>query len=78
MPWLRSLHSGIVSACHRGDWSYESQVRIQAGYGVVALKNYYPGKSSPNIWDTSVKNGQSKKLANRRRFAQSGTDVMIF
>jgi hypothetical protein len=29
--------SGIVSACHRGDWSYGSRDRIPPGYSVVAF-----------------------------------------
>jgi hypothetical protein len=37
--WRRGLHSGIVSACHRGDWSYGSWDRIPPGYGVVAFIN---------------------------------------
>jgi hypothetical protein len=39
VPWRRGLHGGIVSACHRGDWSHGSWDRIPLGYTVVALKN---------------------------------------
>jgi hypothetical protein len=35
------VHSGIVSAFHRGDRSYWSWDRIPPGYRVVALKNQY-------------------------------------
>jgi hypothetical protein len=30
--------SGVVSACHRGDWSYGSLDRILPGYRVVVFK----------------------------------------
>jgi hypothetical protein len=36
--WWRGLHSGIVSACHRGDWSYGSWDRISPGYWVEASR----------------------------------------
>jgi hypothetical protein len=34
-PAMASWPSGIVSTCHRGDWSYGSWDRIPTGYRVV-------------------------------------------
>jgi hypothetical protein len=36
---LRVWPGGVVSACHRGDWSYVSWDRIPPGHRVVVLKN---------------------------------------
>jgi hypothetical protein len=58
--------SGIVSDCHRGDWSYGSWDRIPPGYRVVK-KWYYAG--SPN--DVSLNNfspKSTKQLFPKRRF----------
>jgi hypothetical protein len=34
---LAAWSSGIVTTCHRGDWSYWSWDRIPPGYNVVVL-----------------------------------------